>query len=446
MKSFKMFTLIWIGQMISVIGTSLTSFALGFWVLTETGSVTEFSMIILSIVLPTILVSPFAGVIIDRFSRKKLMILSNSVAALSTVVILVLVLTNSLEIWHIYLTAALASVFNTFLMPAYQSVISLLVPKNQLGRANGMIQLGESASIIIAPIVAGFLLHSYGLHLVILVDLFAFALGVTTLFISKIPELELKEKTKLNMKQFFTEVRDGWKYIMNQTGFKWLLIFSAIINLFMGFINVLLQPLIISLSSEQTLGVVLSITGFGMLLGGILVSAWGGPKNRIHGVFISCILAGLFITLSGFTTSIILITTCFSLFLFLIPIVNSSAQAIWQSKVDPTIQGRVFSIRRMLGTSLYPIAIIMAGPLVDNVFNPLMQQDGLLAGSVGQIIGVGEGRGIGLLFIVTGLLLMIVTLTIYLQPKVRNMEKDIPDAIVHNVEVTNVKEPLAEMV
>ena len=233
---------------------------------------------------------------------------------------------------------------------------------------------------------------------------------------------------------------------MGKPGFKWLLIFSAFINLIMGFINVLIQPLIISLSSEHTLGIVLSITGIGMLLGGILVSAWGGPSRRIHGVFISCIIAGILVAFSGFTTSIILITASFSLFLFLIPIVNSSSQAIWQSKVDPTIQGRVFSIRRMLGTSLYPLSIIMAGPLVDKVFNPLMQPHGLLAESVGQIIGVGEGRGIGLLFIVAGFILVIVTVAIYLQPKVRNIEKDIPDAIEEKEEQRDIHETVVELV
>ncbi|MCT8136741.1 MFS transporter [Anaerobacillus sp. CMMVII] len=429
-KSFKMFVLIWVGQFVSVIGTSLTSFALGFWVLTETGSVTQFSMIILSLVLPTVIVSPFAGVIIDRFSRKKLMILSNCVAAFSTLIILLLVLTNSLEIWHIYVTTAFASAFNTFLMPAYQSVISLLVPNKQLGRANGMIQVGESASIIIAPTVAGFLLHSNGLQAVIFVDLLAFTVALTTLIFAKIPELPVKQTTKLNTKQFFADAREGWNYLMRQPAFKWLLIFFAIINLLLGFVNVLLQPLIISLSSEQTLGMVLSVTGFGMLLGGILISAWGGPKNRINGIFLSCGFAGLLIALAGFTTSIVFITACFFLFLFFIPIVNSCSQALWQSKVEPTIQGRVFTIRRMLGVSLYPLAIIIAGPLVDQVFNPMMESNGVLAGSIGQMIGVGEGRGIGLLFIIIGLLFMVVTAAIYLQPKVRNMEKEIPDALV----------------
>nr|MBA5586733.1 MFS transporter [Anaerobacillus isosaccharinicus] len=425
-----MFVLIWIGQLVSVIGTSLTSFALGFWVLTETGSVTQFSMIILSLVLPTVIVSPFAGVIIDRFSRKKLMILSNCVAAFSTMIILVLVLTNSLEIWHIYLTAALASTFNTFLMPAYQSIISLLVSKEQLGRANGMIQIGESASIIIAPTVAGFLLHLYGLQAVIIIDLIAFTFAITTLFFAKIPEIISKNTTKLNPKQFLAEAKEGWNYLMARPAFKWLLIFGAAINLLLGFLNVLMQPLIIALSSEQTLGIVLSITGFGMLLGGIIISIWGGPKNRINGMFLSCGLAGVMIALTGLTTSIVFITACFFLFLFLIPIVNSCSQALWQSKVEPTIQGRVFTIRRMLGVSLYPLAIIMAGPLVDKVLNPIMEPGGLLANSVGQIIGVGEGRGIGLLFIIIGILFVIVTATIYLQPKVRNIDKDIPDAIV----------------
>lgn len=431
-----MFVFIWIGQLVSIIGTSLTSFALGFWVLTETGSVTQFSMIILSVVLPTVIVSPFAGVIIDRFSRKKLMILSNCVAAFSTAIILALVLTNSLEVWHIYLTAALASTFNTFLMPSYQSIISLLVSKEQLGRANGMIQIGESASIIIAPTVAGFLLHLYGLQAVIIIDLIAFTFAVSTLIFAKIPEIITTEKKKLNTKQFFAEAKEGWNYLMAQPAFKWLLIFGAVINLLLGFLNVLIQPLIIALSSEQTLGIVLSITGFGMLLGGIMISIWGGPKNRINGMFLSCGLAGVMIALAGLTTSIVIITACFFLFLFLIPIVNSCSQALWQSKVEPTIQGRVFTIRRMLGISLYPLAIIMAGPLVDKVLNPIMEQDGLLADSVGQIIGVGEGRGIGLLFIIIGIIFVFVTAIIYLQPKVRNIDKDIPDAIVEEEMLT----------
>lgn len=438
-KSFKMFLLIWVGQFISVIGTSLTSFALGFWVLTETGSVTQFSMIILSIVLPTVIISPFAGVIIDRFSRKKLMMMSNCVAALSTGIILVLVLTNTLEIWHIYVTSALASAFNTFLMPSYQSVISLLVPKQQLGRANGMIQVGESASIIIAPTVAGFLLHLYGLHAVIVIDLLAFTIAITTLIFAKIPELEIKQTTKLNIKQFFNEAKEGLNYIMSRTAFKWLLILSAILNLLLGFVNVLVQPLIIALSSEQILGIVLSISGFGMLLGGIIISIWGGPKKRINGMFLGCGIAGILITLAGTTTSIVFITACFCLFLFFMPMVNSCSQAIWQSKVEASIQGRVFSIRRMLGVSLYPLAIIMAGPLVDKVFNPLMAENGVLSNSIGQLIGVGDGRGIGLMFTIIGLLFVTITTAIYLHPKVRNMEIDIPDAIEDEIQEKEMK-------
>lgn len=444
-KNFKMFIIVWLGQFVSVIGTSLTSFALGFWVLTETGSVTQFSMIILSFVLPTIIAAPFAGVIIDRFSRKKLMILSNTVAALTTIAILILVLTGNLQIWHIYVTTALASTFNTFLMPAYQSVVSLLVPKKQLGRANGMIQVGESVSMIIAPILAGTLLHQFGLHAVIYVDLAAFSVALLTLVFAKIPEIASSNRGKLNGSSFFAEAKDGWNYMMDRVGLKWLLFYSALINLLLGFINVLLQPLIISLSSEQTLGIVLSITGVGMLLGGILVSAWGGPKNRVNGIFFGCFVAGMLVTLTGLTTSVVFITVCFFLALFCIPIINSSSQALWQSKVDPGIQGRVFSLRRMLSTSLYPLAIIAAGPLVDRVFNPLLVEGGLLAGSVGKVIGVGDGRGIGLLFIVTGALFMVITMAIYAQPKVRNMERDLPDAIVEDGEETTAqKETLAK--
>lgn len=288
--------------------------------------------------------------------------------------------------------------------------------------------------MIIAPILAGFLLHQFGLHAVIYVDLVAFSIALVTLVLAKIPEITPANGVKLNASSFFAEARDGWNYMMDRMGLKWLLFYSALINLLLGFVNVLLQPLIISLSSEQTLGIVLSITGVGMLLGGIVISAWGGPKNRVNGIFFGCFVAGLLVALTGLSTSVFLITVCFFLALFCIPIINASSQALWQSKVDPGIQGRVFSLRRMLGTSLYPLAIIAAGPLVDHVFNPLLVEGGLLAGSVGQVIGVGEGRGIGLLFIVTGVLFMIITMAIYAQPKVRHMERDLPDAIVENGE------------
>lgn len=429
LNGMKTFLVVWFGQFFSVIGSALTAFGLGIWVLQETGSVTQFSMIILSATLPSILLLPLAGVIVDRFKRKWIMVISDGVAGLSTLVLFALLLTNQLEIWHIYIITAISSLFSSLQMPAYQSTVSLLVPKKQLGRANGLMQLADASSIVIAPITAGFLLYSFGIHAVIIIDVVTFLIAITTLLLVKLPELEQEHTEKLNAASFIKEAKFGWNYIKERPGLKWLLVYFAVINFLLGFFNVLIQPLILALSNEQVLGTVISITGIGMLAGSILMSSWGGPTSKIKGLFGFGLVVGMGTAIAGMSESLVIITIALTGSLFCLPISNASSRVLWQSKVDPKVQGRVFALRAMIGRSLSPLAIILAGPVVEKVFQPLMVTDGALSASVGSIIGVGDGRGIGLLFICIGLVHVFSTIIIYLNPRVRQLEEELPDAI-----------------
>jgi MFS transporter, DHA3 family, macrolide efflux protein len=435
--SFRTFFTIWIGQLASVIGSGLTNFALGVWVLKETGSVTQFALIIMCASVPAIMAAPFAGVIVDKWKRKWVMVISDSIAGLSTITIFILIYFNSFEVWHLYVTAAISSLFSSFQMPAYQATIPLLVRKEQLGRANGMVQMADALSIVFAPVMAGFLLFSIGIKGILIIDFITFTIALSTLLFVKFPELANHEKDTKPV-SFFQDALFGWKYIMDRPGLRGLLVYFAVVNLLLGYFNVLLQPLLLSFTNEKMLGIALSITGIGMLLGGISMSIWGGPKNRVLGVVGSGAISGIFLMLLGLKESIILVTAATFIMFLLLPIGNAASQVIWQSKVPLNVQGRVFALRRMIAISLSPIAYITAGPLVEKVFDPAVQE-GAFAYGITTLIGSGDGRGIGLLFLLLGLGWILTSIFVYLNPRVRGLEKEIPDALVNESSGTEEK-------
>jgi dipeptide/tripeptide permease len=201
------------------------------------------------------------------------------------------------------------------------------------------------------------------------------------------------------------------------------------VNFVLSFTTVLIIPLIVSFSSEAAAGTVLSVAGVGMLLGSLAVSAWGGPKRRVPGILIGIVVAGGFVALTGLRPSVPLIAAGSFLLLASTPIVNTASQVLWQLKVAPAVQGRVFALRRMISQAISPIAIVAAGPLADRVFEPLMADDGALADTVGRVIGTGPGRGIGLMIILSGLGVILMAVAGWLHPKVRHLETDLPDEI-----------------
>ncbi|MBM6618142.1 MFS transporter [Bacillus suaedaesalsae] len=426
-QSFKTFSILWFGQLASVVGSGLTGFALGVWVFQETGSVTLFSFIIMAAVVPGVLAAPFAGYVVDKWKRKYIMIIADVIAGISTLVILLLLMFDVLEVWHIFLTSAIASFSSSFQLPAYQSTVALLVPKKQLGRANGMVQMADSLSMLIAPISAGLLLGIIGLEGIIMLDLFTFIIAVGTLIVIKFPELA-KETTAIKSK-FVKEALKGWTYIKERPALVGLLFYFAFVNFLLGYLNVLIQPLILMLSDEKALGIVISISGGGMLLGGVLLSIWGGMKDKMKQFLLFGMLSAIGLSIMGLSSSIVVITIGMFITLALIPFGNAAVQEIWQRKVHANVQGRVFALRRMVGLSLSPIAYLTAGPVTEKIFSPLMSENGLLSTNLGLILGVGEGRGIGLLFFTLGILWLITGVAYYAHPRIRRLDHELPDAI-----------------
>ncbi len=428
-SGMRVFTIVWAGQFVSLIGSGLTGFALGVWVYLTTGSVTQFSMIFLSTIVPGIVMSPFAGALVDRWDRRKAMILSDSGAAVSTLAIAVLLITNQLEIYHIYIAMAVSSTFSSFQWPAYSATTTLLVSKKHLGRAAGMVQTAEAVAQIVSPALAGILLVTVNIWGVIFIDFATFLFALSTLLVVQFPRPEATAEGKAGEGSLLKEAGYGWHYITARRGLFSLLIFFAVTNFIFGFANILYVPLLLSFTSPVVLGSLSSIGGLGMLTGGILMSVWGGPKKRIHGILGFSILTGAMVALGGLRPSVLLLGVVFFAVLFTVPIMNGCSQAIWQVKTAPDVQGRVFAVRRMIAMSVTPLSYIAAGPLADRVFEPLMAVNGPLADSIGEIIGVGPGRGIGLLFIVVGVLTVVITLVSYMYPPLRFVEDELPDVV-----------------
>ena len=423
------FILVAIGQIVSVTGSALTGFALGAWVYQDTRSTTLFSLILLFTVLPSLLFAPLAGALVDRWDRRWVMIAADSGAAICTGLLMVLIHAGHLEIWHIYLIMGFNSLFRALQVPAYTASVSLLVPKGQLGRANGIMQLEATSSYLLSPILAGWLLDKVGIVGVMVIDLATFIFAVSIVLAVRFPNPVAKDKDVSVRTSLWKDMAVGWQFISARLGFLGLMFLFGLGNYANLMTDTLMPPMLLEFTSPTVLGSVLSTGGLGMLVGTLLMSAWGGPKKRIYGVFIFKTLAGLAIMAIGFFQTVPLIALATFFYYLPFPLVNGSDQAIWQSKVPPEVQGRVFSIRRMLASSMIPLAYLTAGPLSDKVFKPLLSAGGSLAASLGGVFGVGPSRGMGLLIFLMGAFIVVLTLGTALNPRVRNIEDELPDAV-----------------
>lgn len=427
---FATFLIIWFGQLTSTLGSALTGFALGVWVYQTTGSVTQFALISLFTSLPGLVLSPIAGALVDRWNRRTAMILSDAGAGLCTLAIALLIVSDRLELWHIYLAMAISSVFNSVQWPAYSASVSLLVPKEHYGRASGLVQIGQAVSQILAPVLGAVMLVSLGIYSVILLDFASALVAIGTLLAVRIPQPASGQKEKgAEKSSLLKESRIGWTFIKERPGLMGLVLLLGMTNLTAGMVHVLFTPLVLSLTDTTTLGTTVAVAGVGMLLGTVVMSAWGGPKQKVVGVIAFLFLEGIMLVLSGLRPSLILVGACAFVYMFSMPIVNGCSQAIWLAKTPHEVQGRVFAVRRMIAWSMLPISYFLAGPLSDRVFEPLMAAGGFLASSVGLVIGYGPGRGIALLYIVLGVAKILVVLGGALSPTVRRVEEDLPDVI-----------------
>ncbi len=427
----RLFHIIWFGQTISVIGSGLSSFALDVWIYQKTGSVTQFAIAFLFGSIPPLLITPFAGALADRWNRRYCMMIGDCGAGVAMLAIAILLFVGKLEVWHVYIAVAVSSAFGSLQWPAYNAAIPQLVAKENLTRANGLTELADALKMLIPPILGGALLVTIQLQGVLLVDFITFLVSIITLSIVRFPPRISNSAAEDEGKKesMFASFTYGLKYLKSRPGLLGLICFFAIANFFLSMISVLLTPLILSFTSPAMLGTILFIDGIGMLLSTLLISTRGLPSQQINTILGFQLLGGLCIAATGFRASVPLVAVAAFLFAFGSPIVNCCSQAILQRKVDPEVQGRVFAIEGMMSHVLQPIAYVIAGPLADRVFEPLMMTDGALAATIGRVMGVGPGRGIGLFFTIVGGLSMLLPLLAYQYPRLRFVEVELIDQI-----------------
>jgi MFS family permease len=429
-QTLSVFIVIWIGQLLSIFGSAVAEFGITLWAYEATGKATPLTLIGVFYTVPMLVLSPFVGVMVDRYNRKLMMMLSDFSAALTSVLILILLLTGNLQIWHLYVTAVITGIFQGFHWPAYSAAISTMLPKQHYARANAMLEMAGPASGIFAPMVAGALIGPLGLRGLLVIDLVTAAFAILTLALVKVPQPKLSREGLEAAGSIFKEAGFGLKYILARPSLLQLQLLFLLCNFFFSIAISVRAPLILARTGNNQLifGSTQSAAAIGGLVGGLLMGVWGGPKRRIHGVLAgwaaSCLFGAVIFGMAQ--TTAVWIAASFIGVLFA-PIINGSNQAIWQSKVPPDLQGRVFAIRRLIAWFVLPLATALAGPLADQVFEPAMQPGGALSSTFGALVGTGPGAGMGLMFVLAGGMAALIAILAYTVPTLREVESRIPD-------------------
>jgi len=424
------FSIVWFGQLVSLLGTNMTAFSLTIWAYEKTGSATALALVGFFFVTPMLIISPIAGAIVDRHDRKLMMMLSDLASGIVTIGVLILHSLGELQVWHLYVSGAIQGTFQTFQWPAYSAAIATMLPKKHYGRANGMMSLAESGSGIFAPLLAGALLGFIGLTGILTIDVITFVLAIAALLVVHVPNPKRTEEGGQAQGSIWKEAAYGFRYILARPSLLGLQMVFLLGNFFTGIGFILFAPMILASTGNNELifGSVNSAGAVGGVVGGLVMSAWGGPKKRIHGVLAGWGLSSIVgFILFGFGRSAGIWIVASFLGAFFGPVINGSNQAIWQAKVAPDLQGRVFSIRRLIAWFVNPASMLVAGPLADKLFEPAMQEGGMLAVIFGDLLGTGPGRGMALIFILVGMAAAVVSFGSYLIPSIRNVEQILPD-------------------
>lgn len=420
------FFTVWLGQLVSMVGTGMTQFALAVYVFQKTGSATAYGFVLFFGMIPGIIVSLISGVIADRYDRRKIMIGADTLAALSTLGVALVYMFGTLEVWHICLAVTISATANAFQGPAWGSMIALLVPHEHLMRAAGLNSMARSAQQIAGPLLGGVLVLIVGLQGIILIDFLTFFVALGCTLAVRFPPVPESEGAKAAKGSVLSEAKYGWAYVWNFPALRGHILWFASLNFVLSFLWVLFPPMVLTITNPAGLGTVASCYGWGMLFGGMALTAWGGPKRRVLGMLAGGVACGVGMLGMGLRPSVPLIAGSLFLLTFGLPFLNGCFGRIWGVRIPPDVQGRAMAVISLLSWSTQPIAYLAAGPLADRYFRPLLVEGGPLAGSVGQVLGTGPGRGIALLIAIGGVTLLALTALAAMFPTFRNAEEDIP--------------------
>lgn len=427
--NLRTFIIIWASQLLSVIGSEMTYFAITIWAWKLTGQATSLSLLLFFNQIPKLVTALFVGIFVDKWNRRLLMIIGDTATGISTIAILLLFLNNQLEIWHIYVVAVVIGPFRHFQYFAFSTSISTLVPKQHYTRAVVMTEnIGEFTSNIIAPGLAGAIYALVGLQGILTIDIITFLIALIAILLVHIPQPLVSQVNQTNGK-IWQDLTFGFRYIIKHSGLSAILFFLVIFHFIDALMMGIHSPLILARSANDStvFASVQSAIGLGGLVGALLLSVWRGFKRRIHGLLLGTIFYyGIMMVFSLANLLAIWMITGFMAAIFW-PLIISSNQVIWLSKVPPDVQGRVFSTRYLLTLIASPLGLAIAGPLADNFFRPAMMAGGILAPIFGNLFGTGSGAGLAVQYTLFSLLGAVLGLIGYNWRKLRNVETIVPD-------------------
>lgn len=423
---FRTFLIIIITQTFSILGSQMSGLAVGIKVFNDTEQATPLALVAFFGVIPRIVSANFAGILADRWNRKKVMILSDAGQAMATLFLLISFASGSFELWHLYATAVLSSIFGVFQSPAFSATVTMLVPDEKRDFANTIQQLQGWSAGIIAPIIATLLFVAIGVTGVLVIDLLTFLVAVGILITVAIPQPKQKENEE--RPSIWKDAWSGFNFLRERPALFYVILYATFLNFLFNAAGVLFTPYILTLTgSETTLGILMAVMSAGPIVGGVLFSMWKYKIKRVHIYYPGILLSALALTFMGIARTPVALGVVMFFALFTNPAVNAILMSLLQVKTPPEMQGRVFAAVMQLAMLATPFAYLISGPLADKVLEPAV---GTGSWSIVEpLVGSESGAGIGLLMVINGLIIIVVGLFIYRIPMMRQLEENLPDYI-----------------
>ncbi len=401
--NFRSFMIIWGAQLVARLGNGLTAFGLSVYLYQETGRATSVALVTMAAFLPAVLLGPIAGVLADRFDRRLLMILGDSLSAVGLIALLVAFRGDFASEPVILGCVAFSSIFSSVMDPAYRATVTDLLTPQQYARAGGLVQLASASQFLVSPALAGILMMRFDVSVILLIDILTM---IVTTFCMLVVWRQLGTQKKVAVTGFWEDFRSGIRFLFQSRGIMVLILLVTLVTFCMGFLQTLLTPMLLDLADEQVLGVVRSLAAVGMVVSSVIIGAFGMGKHHLRYMSIALAVSGITVLLLGATTNVLLIGVFAFFFFMTLPPLSTSVEVLTRSSIPNETQGKVWGLIGLISQLGYIAAYALSGILADYVFNPLLRSDGVLSDSVGAVIGVGESRGIGAMLMVVGVLLV----------------------------------------
>ncbi len=394
-KQIRSYLLLWFTQLVSGLGSAMTAYALVIWSYTQSGLALQTALLMVCSYAPYVLCSVFAGALSDRWNKKTTMLVCDTLAACSTLIVLILLKSGHLRILHLYIVNAISGLMNTVQQPASEVATTALLPKAFYQKVGGLRYLSNSLNSILTPILTTAVMGIWGIDAVFTIDLVSFVLAFfVLLFFIPIPKIEAEQKRESVLKS----TAEGIRWLKKNRGILHLMLFLAAINLVASMYNAAFPAMVLSKASETAMGVVNTVIGITMLAGSLLASAVKAPKSRVKAVWYCLMLS---MCTENFFLAFGKHVWTWSLGAVLgwiaIPLMNANLDAVNRLHIPIEMQGRVFAARNSFQFFTIPLGYFLGGLLVDRVFEPFMAVQ--TRGSIlTRLFGSGKGSGAACLF------------------------------------------------